>query len=145
MTQRHPIPDALYIKGYRCTGCIDEVFDNIHGTHVSDDNSFLWDDSLALYCALREIRSDGAYNVAVVSAEWIDLLAERYGNDPASLLALLSKASINYLILEYDENDLAMHTACFFKGLRDTKKTETVQESDYVISDEQYNVIIVTL
>lgn len=118
---------------------------SLHGTHVSDDNSFLWDDSLALYCALREIRSDGAYNIAVVSAEWIDLLAERYGNDPASLLALLSKASINYLILEYDEDDLAMHTACFLKGLRDTKKTETVQESDYVISDEQYNVMIVTL
>lgn len=142
---KRPIPDASYIKGYCCTGCIGEVFDNIHGTQVSDENSFLWDDSLALYCALQKIRSDSAYNIAVVSAEWIDHLAERYRNDPASLLALLSKASINYLILEYDEDDLVMHTACFFKGLQDTKKTETVRESDYVISDELYNVVIVTL
>ena len=140
-----PISDTTYIKGYHCTGCINEVFDNIHGTQVSDDNSFLWDDSLALYCALQEIKSGGAYNVAVVSAEWIDQLAERYGNDPASLLALLSNASINYLILEYAEDDLTMHTACFFRKLQDMKKMETFRESDYVISDEQYNIIIVTL
>lgn len=139
-----PIPDASYIRGYHCTGCIDDVFDNIHGTQVSDDNSFLWDDSLALYCALQEIRSDSGYDVAVVSAEWIDFLAERYGNDPASLLALLSKSS-KYLILEYDENDLATHTASFIQRLQDTKRTETLRESDYVISDEPYNIVIVTL
>lgn len=142
---KRPIPNASYIKGYCCTGCTGEVFDNIHGTQVSDENSFLWDDSLALYCALQKIRSDSAYNVAVVSAEWIDHLAERYGNDPASLLALLSKASINYLILEYEENELAMHTARFFKKLRDMKEMKTFQESDYVISDEQYDIIIVKL
>lgn len=137
------ISDASYIKGYHCTGCIDEVFDNIHGTQVSDDTSFLWDDSLALYCALQEIKSDGAYNVAVVSAEWIDHLSEKYGNDPASLLALLAK--VDYLILEYAENDLSKQTDHFLKALREMKETETYQESDYVITEEQYNVIIVTL
>lgn len=139
-----PIPELRYIKAYRCTGDVDEIFDNMGGDQTPE-SSLLHDDDLLLYCALQEIQSDSAYTVAAVTAEWSYNLAARYKSDIAPLLDELSRAGINYLIVEYDDSDVSIDLVRFFKALRETREMETVKESDYVISEQNYNAHIFKL